>query len=249
MNAGDLVRTEIGLPGIPIGSRGIVREVGRVFVVVVFGEGRRGYYTARQLHVVSGPNGGRPAPDVALGIGGAQVPRGSHLCLLPSSAHAAVDAISSYVAAGVQTGDMVVCALPPRWSQKLLRDLPRLGVDGRAAVHKGKLRCVSLPLIYLSRARFTASGQLELHTGRFCQFLRTNPGGLRCLGVVADQHLASGWWEYEDRMTPLLRHLGVTALCVYWGRRIDGTARHRAVRCHTHVLEDDVLTGGGSAVL
>jgi len=248
MRAGDLVRTEIELPGIPIGSRGVVREVGRVFAVIVFDEGRRGYYTRRQLSVLSGAAGDPPAASsVALGIGEAKVPRGSHLCLLPSSRKAALSTLASYVAAGVRSGEMAVGAMPARWSLALMEELSKVGVDGRAAVHEGRLRCVPLSRVYLGQAGFSASEQLELQASRLSQMLRMSRGGVRCFGIVRDQHLAQGWWDYEDRMTPLLKHLGVVALCTYWGRRVDRTVRHMAVRCHTHVLEDEALTRGGAA--
>jgi len=48
--AGDAVETVVALPGIPAGSVGRVKELGRPFLAVEFDDGRVGYYSPRQLH-------------------------------------------------------------------------------------------------------------------------------------------------------------------------------------------------------
>ena len=45
----DRVETLVGLPGLPAGSIGRIKEIGRPFLAVEFGDGRVGYYSLRQL--------------------------------------------------------------------------------------------------------------------------------------------------------------------------------------------------------
>lgn len=45
----DNVETVVALPGIPAGSVGRVKEIGRPFLAVEFENGRVGYYSPRQL--------------------------------------------------------------------------------------------------------------------------------------------------------------------------------------------------------
>jgi len=56
--AGEAVETVVALPGIPAGSVGRVKELGRPFLAVEFDDGRVGYYSPRQLRKVPS---GKPA--------------------------------------------------------------------------------------------------------------------------------------------------------------------------------------------
>lgn len=48
-NVAERVETVVALPGIPAGSVGRVKEIGRPFLAVEFEDGRVGYYSPRQL--------------------------------------------------------------------------------------------------------------------------------------------------------------------------------------------------------
>jgi hypothetical protein len=52
MLLGDEVRTLRSLPNRPVGLVGVVKEVGALFLVVEFADGRQGYYRPYQLERV-----------------------------------------------------------------------------------------------------------------------------------------------------------------------------------------------------
>ena len=251
MKVGDRVLTEIALPGIPEGRRGVITEVGRLFLVVAFEDGRHGYYASRQLTLAALSPGGEECSTgelIPVGVADARVPRGSHLCLLPSNRNVAVNVIARYTAAGLSCRESVLCILPDGWRRRFLRTLSLLRVDGEAAIRHGMLSIVSPSEVYQPPSTFVARDQLERTATAVSRALDTSADGLRCFGCVGETHTAEGWWEYEERITPILKAFGATALCVYEHDGLAPDVEQKATLLHTHVLRDGQLTVGGSRI-
>ena len=252
MNVGDCVRTEIALPGIPAGRRGVITEVGRLFLVVTFEDGRHGYYTRRQLALTALPPEDEECPTdelIPLGLSEARVPRGSHLCLLPSNRHVAVNIIARYAAAGLSCHESVLCILPDKWRRQFLRTLSLLRVEPEVALRRGLLALVSPSEVYQPPSTFVVREQLERTATAVSRALDSSPNGLRFFGCVGQTPAAEGWWEYEERIAPILRAFGATALCAYDHDRLTPDLEEKTTLLHTHVLRDGHLTVGGSRIL
>ncbi|MCJ7751509.1 MAG: MEDS domain-containing protein [Armatimonadetes bacterium] len=252
MKVGDRVHTEIALPGIPAGRRGVITEVGRLFLVVAFEDGRHGYYARRQLALAALPPGGEECSTgelIPLGVADASVPRGSHLCLLPSNRNVAVNVIARYAAAGLSCRESVLCILPDKWQRRFLRTLSLLRVESEAALRRGLLAIVSPSEVYQPPSTFVVRDQLERTATAVSRALDSSPGGLRLFGCPGETHTAEGWWEYEERIAPILRAFGATALCVYEQDGLTADVEQKATLLHTHVLRDGRLTVGGSRIL
>ncbi len=250
MKVGDEVRTAIALPGIPAGIRGVVKEIGRPFVVVAFADGRHGYYVRRQLRSIARPPGEGSEAEPALtrlGLDNVVIPRSAHLCLLASTPQAAAHVTACYSAEGMRQGETTMCAMPRRAQGAFLRCLSNLGVDGAAAAQSGQLRIVTREHFYLPASRFDARRQLATLAAAVGQVSRTSSRGLRLFGHVGRMHRARGWWEYEAGVSQILRDAGFSAICVYDSPgRADGTWA-KAASVHTHVLRDEVVAPGGVA--
>ena len=252
MKVGNRVRTEIALPGIPAGRRGVITEVGRLFLVVAFEDGRHGYYARRQLTLDALAPGSEECSTgelIPVGVADARVPRGSHLCLLPSNGNVSVNVIARYAAAGLSCRESVLCILPDELQRRFLRTLSLLQVEGESALRRGLLTIVSPSEVYQPPASFVARDQLERTATAVSRALDNSPGGLRCFGCVGETHIADGWWEYEERIAPILRAFGATALCVYEQDGLTADVEQKATLFHTHVLRDGRLTLGGSRIL
>ena len=252
MKVGDRVHTEIALPGIPAGRRGVIKEVGRLFLVVAFEDGRHGYYARRQLSLAASSPGGEESCAgelIPLRVADARIPRGSHLCLLPSNGNVTVNVIARYTAAGMNSGESVFCSLPAKWQTRFLLTLSLVGVDGKAALRAGRLTIVSPSDFYQSPSTFAARDQLERTAIAVSRALESSPDGLRVFGCLGKVSIAEGWWEYEERITPILKAFGATALCVYEHEGLAPDAEQKAILLHTHVLRDGNLTVGGSPIL
>lgn len=248
MKVGDRVRTEIALPGIPTGRGGVITEVGRLFLVVAFEDGRHGYYARRQLSLATSSPGGEECSAgelIPLGIADARVPRGSHLCLLPSNRNVALNVIARYTAAGLSSGESVLCILPDEWQRRFLRTLSLLRIDGEAALRRGLLTIVSPTEVYQPPSTFVVRDQLERTASAVSRALDTSPGGIRLFGCVGKTHAADGWWEYEERISPILRAFRATALCAYEQDGLTPDLEQKVTTLHTHVLRDGRLTVGG----
>ncbi|MFB3883325.1 MAG: MEDS domain-containing protein [Armatimonadota bacterium] len=243
MRVGDTVRAAVTLPGVLAGTVGVVQEIGRLFVVVSFPDGRQRHYARQQL--VSGSstdesgdgNGQQGIP--ALGIAGARLPRGSHCCLLSPCQGALVRTAASFAAAGLREGETVLCAIPPTWRSVFLS---ALGLAGRNNGNDGaQLMLVSPSRLYLPCAEFSAERQLD-RTGRMLAgAAKGNPRGARAVAFVGNRPGLSGWWEYEERITPRLADSGVTALCVYQCTRPGTEPWEQAVAIHPYAVCDGQL--------
>jgi len=186
---------------------------------------------------------------IPLGVADARLPRGSHLCLLPSNGNVSVNVIARYTAAGLSSRESVLCILPDEWQRRFLRTLSLLRVEGEAAIRRGMLAIVSPSEVYQPSSTFVARDQLERTATAVSRALHSSPGGIRCFGCVGDTYTAEGWWEYEERITPILKALGATALCVYDHGGLSLDVEQKATLLHTHVLRDGHLTVGGSRIL
>lgn len=251
MKVGDRVRTEIALPGIPAGRHGTVTEVGRLFLVVAFEDGRHGYYARRQLTLdpLSGDDSAPDDDQVPLGVSDARVPRGSHLCLLASTSRIAVNIVSLYTAAGLTSGESVFCIVPDMWRPRLLRGLAQLKIEGETAVRRRSLVMMPPTEIYGPPCDFEARSQLERTATVVSRALDDARGPLRCFGCVGEAHTADQWWEYEERISPILKAFGTTAMCVYERGRLTPDDEQRAAVRHTHVLRDGHISVGGLRIV
>jgi hypothetical protein len=218
---------------------------------VAFEDGRHGYYARRQLTLDALAPGGDECCTgelIPLGVAGARVPRGSHLCLLPSNGNVSVNVIARYAAAGLSCRESVLCILPDERQRRFLRTLSLLGVEGEATLRSGLLAIVSPSEVYQPPSTFVVRDQLERTATAVSRALDSSPDGIRLFGCVGETHIADGWWEYEERIAPILRAFGATALCVYDHDGLTPDVEQQATLLHTHVLRDGQLTLGRSRV-
>jgi hypothetical protein len=101
--------------------------------------------------------------------------------------------------------------------------------------------------LYLSASQFTGQRQLERTVAAMAAASGGNPRGARAFAHVGDHPDLSGWWEYEERITPVLRDTGMTALCVYDHTGWDTVPWRRAIELHDYVVRDDHVGRGGLA--
>jgi hypothetical protein len=250
MKLGDEVRTAVPLPGIPAGTLGTIKEIGRLFLVVAFEDGRVGYYARRQLEPALSCQASQRSlgqPLVTLGLSNAHIPRGSHGCLFPCDENTAINTVARYMSAGLAVGETVLCCLPDKWQDYFLRCLRQLGQDGETALRRRQLRMLNPAKLYLPARDFTASKQLERTTMAVSALAKESPQGMRCFGYTGRRFTMTGWWEYEERFTPIARALGATALCGYadFGARVDPW--RLAAETHTYLIRDGLLAAGGQA--
>lgn len=248
MKVGNTVRTAISLPGIPLGATGTVKEAGRLFVLVSFEDGREGYYSRRQLTSVvqcACRGDDRIEETIPFGLSDLRVPRGTHSCLLPSSESATLDGTARFAAAGLQSGETVICGVPRRWQPAFLLRLRQLGSPANCEACRQSLVMIAPSRLYLSASQFTGQRQLERTVAAIAAASRGNRRGARAFAHVGDHPDLSGWWEYEERITPVLRDTGMTALCVYDRTGWDTEPWRRAIELHDYVVRDDHVSRGG----
>jgi hypothetical protein len=248
MRVGQRVRTAISLPGIPSGTCGTVKEVGRVFVVVGLEDGRQGYYARRQLVAEGcceegeGPSDQEMAP---LGVADARVPRGSHLCLLPGSRETAASVAARFVAAGLGHGEVAVCSFPQGWIDYFTYCLSQLGVDRREAQQRRALTIMSSSQLYLASSRFTASAQVRRLSEMLAGLATQGGQSIRVFAHIQSRHRLPEWWEYEEQATSVIRDSGAVALCIYEPAGPKSKVWERADALHDFVLRDEAVTRGG----
>lgn len=252
MRVGDEVRTGVPLPGIPAGTVGRVREVGRLFVAVDFDEGHIGYYAQPQLSPVSNCSrqSGEAPDDADLGFARTRLPYGSHLCLLPASQRESAGIAAQYLAAGIRAGDRCICALPHRYGLAVKRALQDLGLDPDRAVAAGTLGIVSNRDVYLGGDEFTAAKQLERSLDACGALSQGRERNIRCLGypaAVLREIDPDAWWEYERRITPLLKMKRLLALCAYDARG-GGRQWKRAEALHPYTIKGGRLMTQSTAL-
>jgi len=251
MKVGDSVRTAISLPGIPTGTTGTVKEVGRPFLLVSFDDGREGYYPRQQLcsAACGCANGTGIERTIPLGLFDLRVSPGSHCCLLPSTESVALEATARFAAAGLESGETVICGVPNGLRPALLARLRQLGGSVGCEDWRKRLVVVAPCSFYLPASEFTAARQLEKTIGALRAAARSNPQGARAFVHVGRRPDLAGWWQYEEQVTPLLREAGTMALCVYdragWGT----DCWRRAIELHHYVVRDDHVSTGGLALV
>jgi len=252
MQVGDTVRSAVDLPQIPAGAVGTVREIGRLFVVVGFADGRIAYYAPRQLCVCTG------APDdqaaaycdceaIALGFAEASVPPGSHICLLPSSPEEDLALSARFFAEGLRAGDLCSCIASPSWAQSLRRVIAELTGIPRRAVESENMVFLDTKEVYLQGDEFTVDRQMA-QLERVVGLTGRRPArALGRIGRVVQGIPGEHWWEYERRATALLKEAGVTAVCSYRVGDPGGRQWQRAHAVHPYVVENGQLLAGGAA--
>lgn len=240
----------MALPGIAAGTRGLIKEIGRLFLVVAFPDGRQGYYARRQLESVLACQDGEQSsePLIALGVANARLPRGSHGCLLPSDDGAAINIITRYLGAGLAAGETAICWFPTKWQEGFLRGLRQLGVDASQTLRDQKLTILNPCKVYLQEPEFTTNKQLERTTTAVSALAKEHPDGVRLFGYVARRFTMEGWWEYESRFTPIAKALGVTTLCGYPDLSSDAESSRLVAETHTYLIKDGQVIAGGQAI-
>lgn len=248
MELGDEVRTSVSLSGVPAGRIGKVKEIGRLFVVVEFDDGRLGYYAPGQLDlVVRSDAGGERAP---LGLAGERMLYGSHLCLLPSSKKDLIESMARYTAAGLGEKEKCVCIFPADWMLQVREAMNEVWVDLDEHVASGRVTLITPSEMYLDPDDFTAEKQLARGEKLLASVVSGGTRRGRAFGYPRPELLdVPEWWEYELRATPMVKATGMLALCGYEpdGWRTDQWARAEAA--HPYVVKGgELLTGGAESV-
>jgi hypothetical protein len=249
MMVGETVCTAIALPGIPAGTTGTIKEIGRLFVLVAFEDGRDGYYPRRQLVSIpqcTDPDDRRFREGVPLGIADLRVPRGSHCCLLPSTQSAALNDTASFTAAGLRNGETVVCGVPSKWQIAFASCLRQMGTACDLDAGRDRLVMICPSKIYLPRAQFTGQRQLDATIAMLSAALGENPNGIRAFAHAGRRHALPGWWEYEERITSALKDTGTTSLCVYDSSGWGSESWRMATDLHAYVVRDGLVSRGGA---
>ncbi len=235
------MRSATELPGIPVGSEGVVVEIGRVFIAVHFPDGRTGHYARRQLVVVPDPAGrlsDQRTLDADLGLPGTRLPYGSHLCFLPGADEHPLQTPALYLHAGLAAADVSVAIGPDEWRGRLVSSLRTFGDDPDHAQASRDLVIMDIWDYYYPPSEFTADGQIE----RLGEALRqvSVPGrGLRLVGHAAACMTGvdlDEWGGYERRATPIVGEAKALALCSYAELPEDSPLRTTALTTHQHLL-------------
>ena len=215
-------------------------------IVVEFSDGRQGYYHPAQVEPVVALEG--RDDDAPVGFEGESVPRGSHLCLLPTTMGELIESTARYTAAGLAAGENCVCAFPPEWADRFRAAIREMGTNVDRAVGSDQLVILQTNDLYLPAAEFTADAQLQ-RTGSLSSLLsKRSESGCRCFGYAGTAVFElEEWWKYESRVTARLKAERVTALCGYHptGRGTDQWMRADAV--HRYVVKGNGITAGGGA--
>jgi hypothetical protein len=247
MKVGDEVLTCAPLPGLGVGIRGRVKEIGRLFVVVEFSDGRLGYYLPTQVEAVVPVERGND--DAPVGFEGESVPRGSHLCLLPATMRELIESTARYTAAGLAAGENCVCTFPPEWADRFGAAIQEMGANADQGLESGQLVILQTSDVYLPPAEFTADAQLERMGSLSSVLAKRSDVGCRCFGYPGTATFElEEWWEYEKRVTAPLKAARMTGLCGYHptGRGTDQWMRAEAV--HRYVVKGNgIAAGGGSS--
>jgi len=254
MQLGDRVRTRVPLPGIRAGAIGRVKEIGRLFVVVEFPDGRIGYYASQQLEQLPSPAATRPAPgpdEVALGLDDLRVPAGSHLCLLPAHVREAMEVAARFLAAGLEAEERCVCALPKSRMNGFRSAMEELSA-GSPAIPWDGLALIDVREFYLNPEAFLAEKQIE----RLAEIVASIAGEEKIrfrafgyMGPALDELDPGEWWQYEVQVTPLCKQLDMTAICGYAPSRSrkESERWRRAADVHPYVVRrGEVVPGGRS---
>jgi hypothetical protein len=251
MRIGDEVRTSIVLPGIPAGTVGTVSEIGRLFVVVQFEDGRQGYYSLPQVQQVTDGEPADPRKSnggVELGFDDAYLPRGSHICLLPASKEDTVETIAWYLLAGLRAGEDCICVMPLSWTRRVRRALMSAAGAGDGILRTGRLEIASNSDVYGEGASLTADGQLAKTSSLLTSLAERTSSPLRYVGYAGkDAFRNEEWWSYEERVTAVLSGLRVTALCVYDPPNGNAGVWRRAEAVHPYVAKSGKVAAGGAA--
>ena len=243
MELGMEVRTCISLPGIPVGTIGRVKEIGRLFVVVEFADAHMGYYAGGQLAPTTESSG--RSQYARLGIGEERLAYGSHLCLLPSTKDELMRLIARYVAAGLEAGENCACVMPAAWNLPLGEAMAEEGIELDGVLASGRLAIRRAHEVYYQASEFTARGQLQ-RTGEALASLAAGSGqGARLFGYAGhDVFNLAEWWEYEERATQLLKEHRVTAMCVYDPAGMRAGHWRRAEATHPYIVKGGSVVAG-----
>jgi len=235
----------VALPGIPVGAAGAVREVGRLFITVEFGDGRLGYYAARQLAPASSPSGAPASSDDATVLGFTEIalPKGSHLCLLPYTLEESITVVAHFALAALRAGETCRCIVDPGLMEGMRSAI--VALSSMEQLPPGALAFSDVNEVYLAGGPFTAKGQLD----RLHSILDSCEGQeVRLYGGVStalQQIPAAEWWKYEREATKLLRSHGITAMCGYTVGNPSGEQWKYARATHPYVVMNRELSLGG----
>ncbi len=244
MKVGSRVRTVTDLPGIPKGTEGVIAEIGRVFVAVRFADGRTGYYAPRQLAPLTEPDDknneeARHSLSFAdLGLTGAPVPYGAHLCSLPFTGRPPGQDSVQYLVMGVMRGDCCVAIATPECRDAVCRTLAERGHDPERAREAGELIFLDTAECYYPPDEFTAERQLA-RMGETLERFVSSGRPLRLLGQVGPSAGLVGteeWWEYEREVTAHVQRLGAVVFCDYGMFDEYAPFRGRVVSTHQWIV-------------
>jgi hypothetical protein len=171
-----------------------------------------------------------------LGFGGETVPTGSHLYLAAATEGEARAIAADYLMAGLRAGETCMCWADRRWRKALGSALAEKGF--RSEDRSSAVIFSDLADAYLGPLEFTADKQLARVETAISSFSGAKVRVFGRLGGEALRSIPEGeWWDYEMRVTHLLRDHGATAVCAY-------SVSDRSYSCHAQAIHPYVIRKG-----
>jgi hypothetical protein len=153
-----------------------------------------------------------------------------------------------YILAGIRSEEDCACVVPPSWNRSVRTAVLNAARPANGVLRLGRLHIIDHRDVYAPNGDAPAVSQLTRTTDLVRRLARHAKVGARVVGYPGEDTVqASWWWEYEERVTPVLTETGVTALCVYDPADGDGAVWRRAELTHPYVAKAGRLSAGGRA--
>lgn len=182
----------------------------------------------------------RSHTEVSLGFTDEKVPVGTHMCLVFTNDEERVDSLLKFLLSGLQAGERTACFSGKMTEETVKEYLAQnnISYDERKA-HKAII-LAGASEIYFEGGVFDPDRMLKTLTAYYNEAVDLGFPASRVIGEMIPevQHVPGGerLFEYESRVSILLRNHPVTSVCQYDANLFDGATIMEVLKVHPKMI-------------
>jgi len=177
---------------------------------------------------------------ISLGFSEEKVPEGAHLCLVFSNEEERIDCLLKYLLSGLVEGESCAAFSNSLTEESVRAFLAEHGIDYDERKSLGSISLSGTNEVYFEDGCFDPERMLNNITNFYQQAITQDYAGARVIGeMVPEVESVPGGdrlLEYECRISLLVRHTPVTAICQYDARAFDGATIMEILKVHPQII-------------
>ena len=183
---------------------------------------------------------GVKSKKISLGFTEQKFEAGVHICQIYTEEDERQNALVDYVISGLEGGENTACFTEKETDMSLAKYFRKSDISYDDITNAGLFSLNKTHKIYFEDNKFDPDKMLSVLSGFYESSMDKNCKGARAIGEMTNEietvEGGSRWYEYESRVSMLLRKYPVNIVCQFDARTFKGSTIMEILKVHPYMI-------------